>query len=36
MEILQNSAGVIEYIDSIESKNALIGRDMSDKRKHTL
>ena len=28
MEILQNSAGVIEYIDSIESENALIGRDM--------
>ena len=28
MEILQNSAGVIEYIDSIESENALIGRDI--------
>ena len=28
MEILQDEAGVIEYIDSIESENALIGRDM--------
>ena len=28
MEILQESAGVIEYIDSTESENALIGRDM--------
>lgn len=28
MEILQKSASVIEYIDSTESENALIGRDM--------
>ena len=28
MEILQKSAAVIEYIDSIESENSLIGRDI--------